>query len=85
MVEERMTRINTKPETRMVAILAQYDVQPVRSQRAISWCTTHGISKNIPNPNPHADRPDHCLLADYREGECVISTGGPDHDWWVDL
>ena len=58
---------------------------PSLTVKAISWCTTHNISKDIPNPNPAADRPDDCLLAEYREGECVISRGGPKHDWWVDL
>ena len=60
------------------------DMMPVE-QQAIPWCTTHDISKDIPNPNPAADRPGDCFLAEYREGECVISTWGPDHKWWVDV
>ena len=61
--------------------------QPIETvgQQAIPWCTTHDISKDIPNPNPAADRPEDCLLAEYREGECVISRGGPKHKWWVDV
>jgi hypothetical protein len=46
---------------------------------AIPWCTTHNAQGtplqscwvgNTPYTDAHKD--------------CVISTGGPDHRWWVD-
>ncbi len=72
------------PEIRTLYGLFGEGQNPV-TQEAIPWCTTHDISKDIPNPNSAADRPEDCLLSEYREGECVISRGGPDHDWWRNI
>ena len=49
---------------------------------AIPWCTTHeqaAIPGNITMP---ACR--HAVDVDQVE-DCVISMGGPDHKWWVDV
>ncbi len=69
-----------KPETRMVAILAQYVVQPVRNQRAIPWCTTHDSQATY-----KMFATGELVSCEANSASCVISIGGPDHDWWVDV
>lgn len=47
----------------------------------IPWCTTHNHqSTQRPGNESGVD----CLAGIIKEGLCRISTGGPDHKWWVD-
>ncbi len=71
-----------KPEVRMVAILGQSDGQPVKNQRAIPWCTTHDLRARKDD-----DRvcPGGGWVGVGYSTRCQISSGGPDHKWWVDV
>ena len=77
-------------ETRTLYTLHQVELPDGRmasssesvTQEAIPWCTTH-------DEGAIADgfvvcRVGVVLGADVQT-DCVILTGGPDHDWWVNL
>ena len=51
-----------------------------REQQAIPWCIAHNSKGVLPGLV--------CDLAQFTEFEstpCEISTGGPEHKWWMDL
>ena len=50
---------------------------PSLSVKAIPWCTTHD-SRVEDDYCHHADR-------SHNIGDCIVSTGGPEHKWWMDL
>ncbi len=56
------------------------DMMPVK-QQAIPWCTDHDrmYEKGVWEGSTFCDK------GTMMEGPCHISTGGPDHKWWVDL
>ncbi len=61
------------------------DMLPVE-QHAISWCTFH----NSPEKGGGFCWHNHDVLLNpkvplVRLGDCVISTSGPEHKWWVDV
>ena len=63
--------------------------QPIETvgQQAIPWCTTH--KRSVERGAQLLDKPVVCSFhTDMRDpdyGDCVISTGGPEHKWWVDV
>jgi len=63
-------------------------------REAIPWCTTH--DEKLPD-GPELEKVEPRCWFDYfygvKDGDgnrvgslmCVISTGGPDHKWWMDI
>ena len=81
-----MTDIGTIEE-RTVYRLANSVWHDTVVQRAIPWCTFH--KRSVERGAQLLDKPVACSFhTDMRDpdyGDCVISTGGPEHKWWVDL
>jgi len=51
-------------------------------QRAIPWCTTHEQASIPGNTTMLVCR--HAVDVDQVD-DCVVSTGGSGHKWWVDI
>ena len=72
------------PEKRTVFRLAKSVWHSRVTQQAIPWCTTHDSKVT----DPVDGDPDTCARGEWEPqlvGLCEISTGGPEHKWWVDL
>ena len=53
---------------------------PMQKVVAIPWCTTHNERFSHTNS-------DECAVGYWNSdvnSSCVISSGGPDHKWWMD-
>ena len=72
-------------ETRRVAVIPKGGLEgavPWGKQEAIPWCTTH-------DDFAHDTTCSAFIVAVEHDSDvpaaCVISMGGPDHKWWVDI
>ena len=73
-----------KPETRTLYGLFGEGQNPV-TQQAIPWCISHNQqASEVVEIEPEDPRL-VCRLAGVDRKWCVISTGGPGHDWWVNV
>ncbi len=50
-----------------------------QTQQAISWCTFHDFPDTFKGKSPM------CWKAKAPFTDCVWSTGGLEHKWWVDV
>ncbi len=57
------------------------DMMPVE-QHAIPWCITHDMKAVIVQDGIRGFCP---LLGKRNDDPCVVSQGGLEHKWWVDL
>ena len=67
-------------DTRTLWAVSSHRGKAVLKQQAIPWCTAHGSKGTKDGPDC-----DLKLFAEDFGIPCVISTGGPDHKWWVDV
>ncbi len=62
---------------RFRSVVTSLGDQTIVDQTGIPWCTAHKTSL------PDAD--DWCWKMGSDKADCVISRGGLDHKWWVDV
>ncbi len=80
--DSRSVTVNPSTESLVTRSLLGWEFEnpDVYKQTAIPWCTTHDDIASWDALN------ERCWAygRTTTEGACVISTGGPDHKWWMD-